>query len=147
MHTTFRDFLLDPEKTKVLPRPEFHVDAAQAHATLALGCMRLGLHYVEKYMPELLEESSEMLELCKLEDKNLWDRLREKLQGKKVDEPVHYVYALYGYVRNYCAYHRGLSTSVQSAEMIETAERFDQIPTNVFDVFILVVGHTAWSQQ
>ena len=43
--------LLDPEKMKALPRPEFHVDAAQAHATLALGCMRLWLSYVEKYMP------------------------------------------------------------------------------------------------
>ena len=135
MHTTFRDFLLNPEKTKALPRPEFHVDAAQAHATLALGCMRLGLYYVEKYMPELLEESSEMLELRKLGYEDLRDRLREKLQGKKVDEPVHSVRALWYYVDNYCAYHRGLSTSVQSAEMIEMAERFDRIPTNVSRMF------------
>ncbi|KAI0704010.1 hypothetical protein C8Q76DRAFT_801785 [Earliella scabrosa] len=123
MHTTFRDFLLDPEKTKALPRPEFHVDAAQAHGTLALGCMRLGLYYVEKYMPELLEESSEMLELRKLEDKDLRDRLREKLRGKKVDEPEHSVESL-------CFY---------SAEMIETAERFDQIPTNVFIMCCLAI--------
>ncbi|KAI0702230.1 hypothetical protein C8Q76DRAFT_697944 [Earliella scabrosa] len=145
VHTTFRDFLLDPEKTKVLPRPEFHVDAAQAHATLALGCMRLGLHYVEKYMPELLEENSEMmLELRKSEGGDLRRRLREKLWGKEVDEPEHSVYALYGYVRNYCAYHRGLSTLVQSAEMIEMAERFDRIPPNPFHVFILEVYHV-WS--
>ncbi|KAI0702220.1 hypothetical protein C8Q76DRAFT_802509 [Earliella scabrosa] len=135
MHTTFRDFLLDPEKTKALPRPEFHVDAAQAHATLALRCMRLGLYYAEKYMPELLEESSEILELRKLVYGDLLDRLREKLRGKKVDEPKHSVRALALYVYNYCAYHRGLSTSVQSAEMIETAKRFDRIPTNVFKVF------------
>ena len=135
MHTTFRDFLLDPEKTKALPRPEFHVDAAQAHATLALGCMRLGLYYVEKYIPELLEESSEMLELRKLEDEDLEGRLREKLRGKKVDEPGHSVRALFFYVERYRAYHRELSTSVQSAEMIETAERFDQIPTDVFQAF------------
>ncbi|KAI0702128.1 hypothetical protein C8Q76DRAFT_697862 [Earliella scabrosa] len=146
MHTTFRDFLLDPEKTKALPRPEFHVDAAQAHATLALGCMRLGLHYVEKYMPELLEESSEMLELHKLEDEDLQDQLRKKLRGKKVDESEHSVRALYWYVDDYCAYHRGLSTSVQSAEMIETAERFDRIPTNVFHAFILEVG-SVWESQ
>ncbi|KAI0704024.1 hypothetical protein C8Q76DRAFT_697383 [Earliella scabrosa] len=139
MHTTFRDFLLDPEKMKALPRPEFHIDAAQAHATLALGCMRLWLYYAEKYMPELLEESSEMLELRKLEDRDLRRRLRENLQGKKVDEPEHSVEALYGYVYNYCAYHRGLSTSVQSAEMIETAERFDQIPTNLFRAFTSVI--------
>ncbi|KAI0704020.1 hypothetical protein C8Q76DRAFT_631733, partial [Earliella scabrosa] len=136
MHTTFRDFLLDPEKTKALPRPEFHVNAAQVHATLALGCMRHGLYYVEKYMPELLEGSSEMLELHKLEDEDLlWNRLREKLLGKKFDEHSHSVGALVDYVRHYCAYHRELSTSVQSAEMIETAKRFDQIPTNVFMVF------------
>ncbi|KAI0702224.1 hypothetical protein C8Q76DRAFT_802514 [Earliella scabrosa] len=146
MHTTFRDFLLDPEKTKALPRPEFHVDAAQAHATLALGCMRHGLYYVEKYMPELLEESSEMLELRKLEHRDLRGRLEEKLWGKKVDEPRHSVYALCSYVVNYCAYHRGLSTSVQSAEMIETAERFDRIPTNVFHAFILEVG-SVWESQ
>ncbi|KAI0702125.1 hypothetical protein C8Q76DRAFT_824890 [Earliella scabrosa] len=140
MHTTFRDFLLDPEKTKALPRPEFHVDAAQAHATLALGCMRLGLYYVEKYMPELLEESSEMLELHKLEDEDLQDQLRKKLRGKKVDESEHSVRALYWYVDDYCAYHRGLSTSVQSAEMIEMAERFDRIPTNVFKVFCWAIS-------
>ncbi|KAI0702222.1 hypothetical protein C8Q76DRAFT_697939 [Earliella scabrosa] len=143
MHTTFRDFLLDPEKTKALPRPEFHVDAAQAHATLALGCMRLGLYYVEKYMPELLEESSEMLELRKLEDEDLWDRLEEKLRGKKVAEPEHSVDALCFYVRAYCAYHRGLSTSVQSAEMIETAERFDQIPIDVFKAFCWAFWHAS----
>ncbi|KAI0702081.1 hypothetical protein C8Q76DRAFT_697826 [Earliella scabrosa] len=135
MHTTFRDFLLDSEKTKALPRPEFHVDAAQAHAALALGCMRLWLYYAEKYMPKLLEESPEMLELRKLEDWDLQHRLRVKLRGKKVDEPGHSVLALFYYVRDYCAYHRGLSTSVQSAEMIEMAERFDQIPTNVFRGF------------
>ncbi|KAI0735234.1 hypothetical protein C8Q76DRAFT_828299 [Earliella scabrosa] len=146
MHTTFRDFLLDPAKTKALPRPEFHVDAAQAHATLALGCMRLGLYYVEKYMPELLEESSEMLELRKLGYEDLRDRLREKLQGKKVDEPVHSVFALYDYVRYCCAYHRGLSASVQSAEMIETVERFDQIPTNVFKAFTWTIEE-AWANS
>ncbi|KAI0704022.1 hypothetical protein C8Q76DRAFT_697381 [Earliella scabrosa] len=147
MHTTFRDFLLDPEKTKALPRPEFHVDAAQAHATLALGCMRLGLYYVEKYMPELLEESADMLELCKLEGRDLRDRLRENLGGKKVDEPEHSVYALVNYVRLDCAYHRGLSTSVQSVEMIETARRFDQIPTNVFRKFIRAVGSVRAAQH
>ena len=88
-------------------------------------------------MPELLEESSEMLELLGTELEHLdlvRDRLKEKLWGKKVDEPVN---TLFFYVANYCAYHRGLSTSVQSAEMIETAERFDQIPTNVFKGFNL----------
>ena len=140
MHTTFRDFLLNPEKTKALPRPEFHVDAAQAHATLALGCMRRGLYYVEKYMPELLEESSEMLELCKRQYRDLLRlRLREKLWGKKVDESKHSVIPLCMYVDKYCAYHRELSTSVQSAEMIETAERFDRIPTNVFKGFCVAI--------
>ena len=139
MHTTFRDFLLDPEKMKALPRPEFHVDATQAHATLALGCMRLGLYYLAKYMPELLEESSEMLEPRKLEDVDSRRRLRKKLRGKKVDEPEHSVRALALYVEDYCAYHRGLSTSVQSAEMIEMAERFDRIPTNVFSMFCSVI--------
>ena len=86
-------------------------------------------------MPELLQESSEMLELRKLEALDLLDRLREKLRGKKVDEPVHSVVALSAYVDDYCAYHRELSTSVQSAEMIEMAERFDRIPTNVFRAF------------
>ena len=147
MHTTFRDFLLDPEKTKALPRPEFHVDAAQAHATLALGCMRLWLYCAEKYVPELLEESSEMLELRKLEDDDLRRRLREKLQGKKVDEPGYSVGALYFYVHSYCAYHRELSTSVQSAEMIETARRLDQIPTEVFNAFILAVDSVWVAQQ
>ncbi|KAI0704030.1 hypothetical protein C8Q76DRAFT_823520 [Earliella scabrosa] len=146
MHTTFRDFLLDPEKTKALPRPEFHVDAAQAHATLALACMRHGLYYAEKYMPELLEESSEMLELRKLEGRDLLDRLREKLRGKEVDEPEHSVDGLYYYVDSHCAYHRGLSTSVQSAEMIETAERIDQIPTNVFSMFCWAIGDKYISQ-
>ncbi|KAI0702121.1 hypothetical protein C8Q76DRAFT_824886 [Earliella scabrosa] len=139
IHTTFRDFLLDPEKTKALPRPEFHVDAAQAHATLALGCMRLALYYVEKYMPELLEESSEMLERRKLRFMDLGVRLNQKLRGKKVDEPEHSVDTLYFYVRNYCAYHRELSTSVRSAEMIDTAKRFDQIATNVFNVFCVAI--------
>ena len=136
MHTTFRDFLLDPEKTKALPRPEFHVDAAQAHATLALGCMRHGLYYVEKYMPELLEESSEILELRRLKDEDLQVQLGKKLLGKEVDEPGHSVNALYLYVDDYCAYHRGLATSVHSAEMIETTGKFDRILTNVFSVFI-----------
>ena len=90
-------------------------------------------------MPELLEESFEMLELRKFEYRSLRDRLREKLRGKKVDEPVHSVNTLYWYVGNYCAYHRGLSTSVQSAEMIETAERFDRIPTDVFKAFIRAI--------
>ena len=90
-------------------------------------------------MPALLEESSEMLELRKLEDKDLEDWLREKLRGTKVDEPDHSVFALHFYVANYCAYHRGLSTSVQSAEMIETAERFDRIPTDVFKSFIRAI--------
>ena len=136
MHTTFRDFLLDTKKTMALPRPEFYVDAAQAHATLALGCMRLGLYYAEKYMPELLEE---MLELRRVENWDLRNWLRKKLQGKKVDEPEHSVYALYFYVREYWAYHRELSTSVQCAEIIETAERFDRIPTNVFSMFTLEI--------
>ena len=139
MHTTFRDFLLDPEKAKALPRPEFHVDAAQAHATLALGCMRLWLYCAEKYVPELLEESSEMLELRKLEDDNLRRRLREKLRGKKVDEPEHSARALCFYVGDYCAYHRGPPTSVRSAAMIETAEIFDLIPTNVFKGFCVAI--------
>ena len=88
-------------------------------------------------MPELLEESSEMLELRKHRD--LRRRLREKLQGNKVDEPAHSVNALYYYVDSHCAYHRKLSTTVQSAEMIETAKRFDQIPTDVFRAFALAI--------
>ena len=90
-------------------------------------------------MPELLEESSEMLELRKLEDWDLRFRLREKLRGKKVDEPQHSVEALFLYVCYHCAHHREVSTSVQSAEMIETAERFDRIPTNVFRAFTLAI--------
>ncbi|KAI0702233.1 hypothetical protein C8Q76DRAFT_234242 [Earliella scabrosa] len=137
IHTTFRDFLHDTEKRKTIPRPEFHVDAAQAHATLALGCMRLGLYYVGKYMPELLEDSSELetLELCKLNEWSLLDRMEEKLRGKQVDEPWHSVRAVHIYVDSCCAYHRRLSTSVQSVEMIKTAERLDQIPSDVFSAF------------
>ncbi|KAI0704005.1 hypothetical protein C8Q76DRAFT_683990 [Earliella scabrosa] len=139
IHTTFRDFLLDPEKTKAIARPEFHVDAAQAHATLALGCMRLGLYYVGRYMPELLEESSETLELCKLNEWSLLDRMEEKLREKQVDEPWHSVRAVHIYVDSCCAYHRRLSTSVQSVEMIKTAERFDHIPSDVFRAFTRVI--------
>ena len=99
-------------------------------------------------MPELLEESSEMLERRKLEDEDLRDWLRKKLRGKKVDEPVHSVDTLYYYVRDYCAYHRGLSTSVQSVEMIETAERFDRIPTNVFKEFCWAIREQfIWSPK
>ena len=93
-------------------------------------------------MPELLAESSEMLELRKCDDNwELRRRLEEKLQGKKVDEPEHSVNALYYYVDKYCAYHRGLSTSVQSAEKIETAERFDRIPTHVFNMFTSIIEY------
>ncbi|KAI0702079.1 hypothetical protein C8Q76DRAFT_861684 [Earliella scabrosa] len=113
------------------------LSAIAAHATLALGCMRLRLHYVEKYMPELLEKSPEMLELRKLREEYLRFRLWEKLRGKRVHEPVHSVYALDDYVGSYCAYHQELSTSVhwQSAEMGETARRFDRIPYEVFRAF------------
>ncbi|KAI0704045.1 hypothetical protein C8Q76DRAFT_753389 [Earliella scabrosa] len=115
-HTTFRDFLLDPAKMKSLSRPEFHVDAAQAHKTVALGCMQAVLYLMEKYLPELLGNSSE---LHKLQSKDLQNRIETRLE-KNVDEARRYSSLLY-YVCNYLGKHQELSTSVRmSVEETET---------------------------
>ena len=66
--------------------------------------MRTGLHVVEKYMPQLLEEGCEAVELAKLANRDLHERLQERVRGKRVDEPRHSVFALR------CAYHRELLT-------------------------------------
>ena len=100
-HTTFRDFLLDSEKTKAHHRREFRIHAAQAHATLALGCMRTGLYFVEKYMPQLLEEGCEV-ELAKLANRDLHERLQERVRSKRLDGPRHSVFAL-RYAYDQCA--------------------------------------------
>ncbi|KAI0704157.1 hypothetical protein C8Q76DRAFT_753884 [Earliella scabrosa] len=127
MHTTFRDFLLNFDKMKLLPRHEFHVQPSQAHATLSLGCMRMGMYFINKYFPVLLTDDPIALALRRRTDEATMEIMVIEVVGReriRIVEPDQSVYAL-RYAQLHCIYHRELS--LQSAEMTQVAETFDRI--------------------